>query len=66
VCKDGLWKLMEKRGCPRGSLRVCKALHEHTAYTVRIHGGESSSWVPGRGLREGCPSSPPLFNIYHD
>ena len=21
---------------------------------------------PNRGLREGCPSSPPLLNIYHD
>ena len=21
--------------------------------------------MPDRGLREGCPSSPPLFNIYH-
>ncbi len=21
--------------------------------------------VPERGLREGCPSSPPLLNIYH-
>ena len=28
--------------------------------------GTSTSWMPDRGLREGCPSSPPLFNIYHD
>lgn len=29
-------------------------------------GGVSSEWNPNRGLREGCPSSPTLFNIYHD
>ena len=66
VCKDGLWTLMERRGAPPAFIRVCKALHEHTAYSVRIFGGESSTWTPDRGLREGCPSSPPLFNIYHD
>eukprot|EP00974_Lingulodinium_polyedra_P042565 4086316-Lingulodinium_polyedra.AAC.1 len=45
---------------------VCRALHEHTAYSARVHGGESRYWLPDRGLREGCPSSPPLFNVYHD
>ena len=32
----------------------------------RIHEGESSTYVPDKGLREGCPSSPVLFNKYHD
>ena len=33
----------------------------------RIRGKDSNSnaWVPNRGLREGCLSSPPLFNIYN-
>ena len=66
VCKDGLWKLMELRGAPPEIIKVCRALHEHTKYRVRIFGGESTAWLPDRGLREGCPSSPPLFNIYHD
>ena len=25
----------------------------------------SEGWMPARGLREGCPTSPILFNIYH-
>ena len=66
VCKDALWHLMKVRGCAPGMIRVCKALHESTAYAVRIHGDLSSTWTPDRGLREGCPSSPPLFNVYHD
>ena len=66
VCRGGLWKLMEHRGATKAFIKVCRALHEHTAYAVRIQGEKSSTWVPGRGLREGCPSSPPLFNVYHD
>ena len=40
-------------------------LHESTEYVVRGREGNSSPWVPDRGLTEGCPSSPILFNIYH-
>ena len=47
-------------------VKVCRALHEHTRYKVRVAGGTSEAWLPDRGLREGCPSSPPLFNVYHD
>ena len=42
-----------------------KDLHETTEYRIRGKDGNSDAWVPNRGLREGCPSSPPLFNIYH-
>ena len=37
-------------------LRICK---------VRVHGGLSKEFVLERGFREGCPSNPVLFNIYH-
>eukprot|EP00971_Amphidinium_carterae_P006695 131952-Amphidinium_carterae.1 len=40
-------------------------MHSHTSYCVRAYGGVSTEYVPDRGLREGCPSSPVLFNIYH-
>ena len=66
VCKDALWELLARRGRDGRMVKICKALHEHTQYRVRIHAGLSEPWVPDRGLREGCPSSPPLFNIYHD
>ena len=40
-------------------------LHGGTSYRGRIHGGLSKVFVLERGLREGCPSSPVLFNIHH-
>ncbi|CAE8670872.1 unnamed protein product, partial [Polarella glacialis] len=66
VCKDGMWEVLKRRGCPAGMVKLARAIHEHTAMKVRMHGGCSETYVPDRGLREGCPSSPVLFNIYHD
>ncbi len=66
VCKGALWKLLRHKGCDPRMIKVCKALHEATRYSVKFLGGESSEWCPMRGLREGCPTSPPLFNVYHD
>ena len=40
-------------------------LHETTEYKVRGKEGMCSAWLPARGLREGCPTSLILFNIYH-
>ena len=64
VSRDTLWMLLQRKGAPSGFIKVCQALHEHTRYSVKIYGGTSSSYAADKGLREGCPSSPPLFNVY--
>lgn len=65
VCRSALWILLARLGVPIPFLQVLKALHEHTKLQVFIHNGYSSSWLTDRGLREGCPSSPILFNLFH-
>ena len=40
-------------------------LHETTEYRVKGREGMSEGWMPAMGLREGCPTSPILFSIYH-
>ena len=65
VNKPALWKLLKKYGMRDKCLSVLQNLHETTAYKIKAREGDSESWVPARGLREGCPSSPPLFNIFH-
>jgi ribonuclease HI len=65
VCREALWEVLSRFGaCPR-FVAVCRGLHEHTSITIKVLGGLSKEYVMKRGLREGCPSSPPLFNIYH-
>jgi len=65
VNKPILWAILKKWGVPERILRTLKGLHEATEYSVLGKDGESQSWMPERGLREGCATSPVLFNVYH-
>ena len=65
VSKPALWSLLEKYGMKGKCLETLIDLHECTMYKVRGKEGMSDSWMPARGLREGCPTSPILFNVYH-
>eukprot|EP00972_Heterocapsa_arctica_P091485 13496814-Heterocapsa_arctica.AAC.1 len=56
---------MKRRGSGPGFIKVFEALNEGSKYRVRVRGGISRDYFPDKGLREGCPSSPPLFNVYH-
>ena len=66
VCRVALWQLFNRLGVPTAFSQVLKALREHTRFQVYIHNGFSTPWLTDRGLREGCPSSPILFNIFHN
>ena len=65
VPREPLWKMLQLKGCPTPFLRVLQAIHDHSRSHVRVSGTQSTNFLPERGLREGCPSSPVLFNCYH-
>ena len=65
VNRPALWSILRKYGVGGNFLRALQDLHEGTEYSIKSKGNMSESWLPLRGLREGCPSSPILFNIYH-
>ena len=65
VSKPALWSLLGKYGMKGRCLDSLIDLHECTVYKVRGREGMSETWMPARGLREGCSTSPILFNVYH-
>ena len=65
VNKPALWGILSRYGLRGKLMDTLMDLHETTKYKVRGREGDSSIWRPERGLREGCPTSPVLFNIYH-
>ena len=60
-----LWSILTKFGM-KGKMRsALEAIHEQTEYKIREKESNSTSWTSKRGLREGCATSPILFNVYH-
>ena len=60
-----LWCMLRKYGMNEESIRTLKGLHEETDYRIKGKRENSDAWQPLRGLREGCATSPILFNVYH-
>ena len=65
VSKSILWKLLDKLEMPRTVISKLQDLYEFTAYKVRGQERDNSSFFPQRGPRKGCPTSPVIFNIFH-
>ena len=59
------WSVLANLGMTSKVLEVLKGLHEHTCYRIKGKEVLSSEWIPARGLRQGCATSPTLFNLYH-
>ena len=65
INRQALWTLLKRRGMPEAFVKLCQGLHDFTQFHIRVEGITSRDYTADRGLKEGCPSSPPLFNVYH-
>ena len=65
INRQALWTLLKRRGMPEAFVKLCQGLHDFTQVHSRVEGISSRDSTADRGLKEGCPSSPPLFNVYH-
>ena len=64
VNRPFFWSVLANLGMTSEVLEKLKGLHERTCYRIKKKEGLSNEWIPVRGLREGCATSPILFNIY--
>ena len=65
VQRPAAWQVFRRLGMPESLLQVLRGLHEHTIYQCRGRQGLSEEYTQTTGFREGCCTSPILYNIYH-
>jgi len=64
VSRKGLFKLLEKIGCPPKLLSVIVSFHEDMKGTVQFDGSSSVPFSITSGVKQGCVLAPTLFGIF--
>jgi len=63
VDREVLGKAMRERGVGEGLVKRCEDVLRETRNRVRVGEGLSEVFWTGKGVRQGCPLSPGLFNL---
>ena len=64
VSRRGLFKLLEKIGCPPKLLKLVISFHDGMQGTVQFDGSSSASFPILSGVKQGCVLAPTLFGIF--
>lgn len=63
VDREILWKTMRERGIREGMVRRYEDMLRETSSRVRVREERSEQFWTERGMKQGCPLSPGLFNL---
>ncbi|BHF65602.1 hypothetical protein SprV_0200861500 [Sparganum proliferum] len=75
VNREGLWKIMQKFGCPERFTQMVCQLHDGIMARVTVNGAVSEAFAVTNGAKPGCVLGPTLFilmfpamltDAYHD
>ena len=61
-----MWRTLATYGVPGRLLRAVKALYENSKARVRVENELTECFEVQQGVRQGCPLSPCLFNVFLD
>ena len=64
VSRSGLYKLLQKIGCPPKLLQLIVAFHEDTKGAVQYDGLLSDHFPIRNGVKQGCVLAPTLFGTF--
>jgi hypothetical protein len=63
VSREGLWKIMEKFGCPSTFVTIVRQFHDGMMVKVLDDGDESEAFPVTNGVKQGCVLAPTLFSM---
>lgn len=63
VCRDGLWEVMKKFGCPPAFVRMVRLFHDDMNARVSDQGELSDPFPVTNGVKQGCVLAPTLFSM---
>lgn len=64
VDRETLWRILREKGIKERILRRLQNIYEETTVMVRTKNGLTEKFATKKGVRQGCVSSPLLFNVY--
>nr|VZI49109.1 unnamed protein product [Spirometra erinaceieuropaei] len=63
VNREGLWKIMQKFGCPERFTQIVRQLHDGMMARVTDNGAVSEAFAVTNGVKQGCVLAPTLFSL---
>nr|VZH93823.1 unnamed protein product [Spirometra erinaceieuropaei] len=63
VNREGLWKIMQKFGCPERFTQMARQLHDGMMARVTDNGAVSEAFAVTNGVKQGCVLAPTLFSL---
>nr|VZI47182.1 unnamed protein product [Spirometra erinaceieuropaei] len=63
VNREGLWKIMQKFGCPERFTQMVRQLHDGMMARVTDNGAVSEAFAVTNGVKQGCVLAPALFSL---
>ena len=63
VSREGLWKIMEKFGCPSTFIAIVRQFHDGMMARVLDDGEPSEAFPVTNGVKQGCVLAPTLFSM---
>nr|VZH97110.1 unnamed protein product [Spirometra erinaceieuropaei] len=63
VNREGLWKIMQKIGCPERFTQTVCQLHDGMMARVTDNGAVSEAFAVTNGVKQGCVLAPTLFSL---
>ncbi|BHF76535.1 hypothetical protein SprV_0501963300 [Sparganum proliferum] len=63
VNREGLWKLMQKFGCPERLIEMVRQLHDGMMAQATDNGAVSEAFAVTSGVKQGCVLAPTHFSL---